>query len=64
VERIFSSLDCDYKGLEVTVSMGIAKCVGGGTDDFDVVYAKAENALLQAKKNGKHSYYAYNEKGE
>jgi putative two-component system response regulator len=57
-ERIFASLDCDYKGLHLTVSMGITKSCGSN-ENFDEIYKKATDALLEAKKRGKHSYYIY-----
>lgn len=62
VDRIFRSLDSDFKGFHVSASMGVAKAMECGRD-YDRLFHMADEALYQMKKNGKHGYCFYESSG-
>lgn len=60
IKRIFDLLCCDYKGFQISVSMGIADakdCNG----DYDTLFHMADEALYTAKRRGRHTYCFYDE---
>lgn len=63
VDRIFRTLDSDFKGFHVSVSMGVAKANECGRD-YDKLFHMADVALYQVKKNGKHGYCFYDKSSE
>ncbi len=63
VDRIFRTLDSDFKGFHVSVSMGVAKANECGRD-YDKLFHMADVALYQVKKNGKHRYCFYDKSSE
>lgn len=63
VDRIFRTLDSDFKGFHVSASMGVAKANECGRD-YDKLFHMADVALYQVKKNGKHGYCFYDKSSE
>lgn len=63
VDRIFRTLNSDFKGFHVSASMGAAKAKECGRD-YDKLFRMADAALYQVKKNGKHGYCFYEKKDE
>lgn len=45
------------KGVKVTLSMGIKLCYNFAGESFAHLYSEADEALYQAKRNGKNGYY-------
>ncbi len=58
VNRIFNLLCSEYKGFQVSVSMGVAdaKDCGG---DYNTLFHMADEALYMAKRRGRHTYCFY-----
>lgn len=63
VDRIFRTVDSDFKGFHVSASMGVAKANECGRD-YDKLFHMADVALYQVKKNGKHGYCFYDKSSE
>lgn len=63
VDRIFRTLDSDFKGFHVSASMGVAKANECGRD-YEKLFHMADVALYQVKKNGKHGYCFYDKSNE
>lgn len=63
VERIFQTVDTDFKGFHISISMGVAMAKECGRD-YETLFHMADVALYEAKKSGKHKYCFYDESYE
>lgn len=58
IERIFKALAGNYKDIQVTVSMGVAKTRDVGYE-YDTLFHAADQALYVAKQNGRNRCVFY-----
>lgn len=59
-ERILANISNDDNSLpNASVSIGIAK--GDENDTTDTLFRKADKALYEVKKHGRHGYHVYGE---
>jgi diguanylate cyclase (GGDEF)-like protein len=54
-DALCARYDCDGRGVNVSVSVGIAAAPVDG-DDFERIYQKADKALYLSKRSGKNCY--------
>lgn len=55
---------CDGEGFHVTVSIGVAQCIGGTYKHLDALISDADNALYTAKHGGRNRVVLYAEEEE
>lgn len=58
IERIFSALTDNFRGFQISVSMGVALCPENGRE-YDTLFHCADQALYSAKKNGRNQFCQY-----
>lgn len=58
VSRIFNTLTSRYNDFDVSISMGVA-CYPEHGKKYDDLFHSADQALCQAKKNGRSQFYVY-----
>ena len=59
IQRIFASLEGQYKDFPISISMGVATTQGQGTD-YDTLFQAADQALYTVKRSGRGHYRFYN----
>ncbi len=60
IHRIFNNLCIQYRGFNVSISMGVSQSMNVG-NDYQQLYHLADCALYTAKQNGKGCYFMYDE---
>lgn len=61
IQRIFERLTVEYKGFNVSVSMGVA-CADSGSDiDYDTLFHMSDTAAYTVKRGGKSGYCFYDD---
>lgn len=58
INRIFNSLNEDYMGFKMSVSMGVSK-KAEGESSYDKMFREADRALYKSKQNGRGQYCFY-----
>lgn len=63
IERIHGSLEGEFEGFPLSVSMGVAT-TAGGVRDYDELFRRADVALYHKKRDGRGGYVFYSDLSE
>ena len=63
IERIHGSLEGEFEGFPLSVSMGVAT-TEGGVRDYDELFRRADVALYHMKRSGRGGFVFYDELNE
>lgn len=63
INRIHQSLEGDFEGFPLSVSMGVA-VTDGVARDYDELFRRADVALYHKKRGGRSGYVFYDDLGE
>lgn len=63
IDRIHRSLEGDFEGFPLSVSMGVA-IAGSDVRDYDELFRRADVALYHKKRGGRSGYVFYSDLDE